>query len=39
MYDAGFGSKSSFQREFQKRFGMSPSAYRAAWRNASNTDD
>lgn len=28
MYDAGFGSKSSFQREFHKRFGMSPSAYR-----------
>ena len=28
MYDAGFGSKSAFQREFQKRFGMSPSAYR-----------
>jgi AraC-like DNA-binding protein len=28
MYDAGFGSKSSFQREFQKRFGVSPTAYR-----------
>ena len=31
MYDAGFGSKSSFQREFHKKFGKSPSAYRAAF--------
>ena len=29
MYDAGFGSKSSFQREFHKRFGVSPSTYRS----------
>ncbi len=28
MLDAGFGSKSAFQREFQRRFGMSPSEYR-----------
>ena len=28
MLDAGFGSKSSFQREFQRRYGMSPSEYR-----------
>ena len=34
MYDAGFGSKSSFQREFQKRFGMSPSVYRRARQGA-----
>lgn len=32
MYDAGFGSKSAFQREFQKRFGMSPTAYRTKHR-------
>lgn len=29
MYDAGFGSKSAFQREFQKRYAMSPTAFRA----------
>jgi AraC-like DNA-binding protein len=28
MYDSGFGSKSAFQREFRKRFSMSPSEYR-----------
>ena len=28
MLKAGFGSKSAFQREFQKRYGMSPSEYR-----------
>lgn len=27
--DAGFGSKASFNRAFAKRFGMTPSAYRA----------
>jgi len=28
MLNAGFGSKSAFQREFQRRYGMSPSAFR-----------
>lgn len=28
--DAGFGSKASFNRAFAKRFGVTPSAYRAA---------
>lgn len=28
MHNAGFGSKSTFQREFQRRHGMSPSAFR-----------
>lgn len=28
MYDSGFGSKSAFQREFLRAFGMSPSEYR-----------
>jgi|CXWL01.1.fsa_nt_gi AraC-like DNA-binding protein len=28
MYDAGFGSKSAFQREFARTFGTSPSEYR-----------
>jgi AraC-like DNA-binding protein len=28
MYDAGFGSKSAFQREFMRCFGMNPSEYR-----------
>jgi len=28
MYDAGFGSKSAFQREFARRYGMSPTEYR-----------
>lgn len=37
FYDAGFGSKSAFQREFSRAFGMSPSEYRhrlASRRNA-----
>lgn len=28
MFDSGFGSKSAFQREFKRRFGMSPTEYR-----------
>jgi AraC-like DNA-binding protein len=28
MYDSGFGSKSAFQREFIRTFGISPSEYR-----------
>jgi AraC-like DNA-binding protein len=28
MFDSGFGSKSAFQREFKRRFGVSPSEYR-----------
>ena len=28
MHEAGFGSKSAFQREFQRRYAMSPSEYR-----------
>lgn len=31
-YDAGFGSKASFNRAFQARFGTTPSEYRAARR-------
>ena len=30
MYDVGFGSKSSFNREFKRCFGMSPSQWREA---------
>ena len=30
MYDVGFGSKSSFNREFKRCFGMSPSQWRLA---------
>lgn len=30
MYDVGFGSKSSFNREFKRCFGMSPSQWRRA---------
>lgn len=33
LYDSGFGSKSAFQREFRKRYGMSPSEYRDASRS------
>lgn len=33
--DEGFGSKASFNRAFAKRFGMSPSAYRASRRKES----
>jgi AraC-like DNA-binding protein len=29
MYDSGFGSKSAFQREFRRRFGMAAAQYRA----------
>ena len=28
MYDCGFGSKSAFQREFRRQFGVNPSEYR-----------
>lgn len=28
-FDAGFGSKASFNRAFRARFGMTPSEYRA----------
>jgi AraC-like DNA-binding protein len=28
MFDSGFGSKSAFQREFRRRFGVSPTEYR-----------
>jgi AraC-like DNA-binding protein len=28
MFDSGFGSKSAFQREFKRRFGVSPTEYR-----------
>lgn len=33
MYDVGFGSKSSFNREFKRCFGMSPSQWRRAERS------
>ena len=28
MFDSGFGSKSAFQREFKRRFGVTPTEYR-----------
>jgi AraC-like DNA-binding protein len=38
MYDAGFGSKSAFQREFHKAFGMSPTMYRARHRDTGHAN-
>ena len=32
--ESGFGSKASFNRAFRARFGMTPSAYRAASQTA-----
>jgi AraC-like DNA-binding protein len=31
MFDSGFGSKSAFQREFKRHFGVSPTEYRRAY--------
>lgn len=36
MFDAGFGSKSAFQREFDRRFGVTPTAYRKQARDAAS---
>lgn len=38
MLNAGFGSKSAFQREFQRRYGMSPSAFREQGGEARKAD-
>lgn len=34
LFEAGFQSKSAFNREFSRRYGMSPTAYRAQGRQA-----